>query len=405
MKNKNLWLVGLFIGLLVGCGSGSDSASTGMDLSSKEGLGQHLFNDKDLSLTRQTSCATCHDADHAFIDARFREAGKDQTIFVHGALSVGDDDISLGGRNAPTAMYGKFSPAFDVATVKGGQFHDGRAATLKDQAMGPPLDMAEMMMPNRASVVERLQEKPEVSDAFKKLYGETIFEDVDAAYEAMADAIAKFEKTEEFSPFTSKYDKLIQCKASGKLTSECLKQGNWNADEDLGMSLFFSEANTNCATCHQLQSQSIVANETFTDYTYHNIGTPKNIEAIQRRHALGQASANPTEHGVFGATPAVGKANDGAIKVPTLRNVAVSGPYMHNGVFQNLKTVLEFYDHMGSGIRANNPETGTPWGTTDVPSTINHADLNMPALSDRKIQALEAFLKTLTDARYEHLVP
>ena len=74
-------------------------------------------------------------------------------------------------------------------------------------------------------------------------------------------------------------------------------------------------------------------------------------------------------------------------------------------MFQNLKTVLDFYDHMGSGIRPNNPETGLPWGETDVNSTINHKDLSMPALSDRKIEVLEAFLRTLTDKRYEHLLP
>ena len=386
--------------LLVGCGSNG-----GGDSKTKEALGKLLFNDTDLSLTRKTSCATCHDAENAFVDTRFKDAGRDQIVFVHGALSVGDDDVSLGGRNTPTAMYAKFSPSFDVATVRGGQFHDGRAATLKDQAMMPPLDDAEMMMPDKASVVQRLQEKPKIVETFKSLYGANVFDNVDVAYEAMGEAIAKFEKTEEFSPFSSKYDRLVACKTSGKETSTCLEEGKWSIDEDLGMSLFFSEANTNCVVCHQLQAQSNVPNETFTDYSYHNIGTPQNLATIARRHALGQGDAKATEHGVFKAYPAVGEGNDGAIKVPTLRNVAVTGPYMHNGVFQNLKTVLDFYDHMGSGIRPNNPETGLPWGETDVSATINHKDLSMPALTDRKIQALEAFLRTLTDKRYEHLLP
>ena len=388
--------------LLTACGGGNGAESIKFD--TKEKLGESLFFDKNLSLTRNTSCATCHDPDNGFADARFRADGVDQSIFIHGALSVGDDGSALGGRNAPTAAYAMFSPKFNTTEIKGGQFHDGRAATLKDQAMGPPLDGAEMMMPDKTSVVERILKNPDYVVAFKRLYGETIFDDINATYAAMGEAIGKFEKTDLFAPFDSKYDRYVACKEEGGRTSKCLEDGNWSIDEQLGMDLFFSEANTNCATCHMLQSQSEVANETFSNYEYHNIGTPKNLLAIQAKADLGLGEVNATEHGVYGAYPDINASKDGAIKVPTLRNVAITGPYMHNGVFQELRTVLEFYDHMGSGDRPNNPETGEPWGEPDVNETINRKDLAMPELTDRKIEALEAFLKTLTDKRYEHLL-
>ena len=399
---KNIIILILILGLNACNSEKTEKKITAFE--SKEKLGKSLFFDANLSLERKTSCATCHDPEHGFVDARFSKKEIDQTIFVNGALSVGDDEVSLGGRNAPTASYAMFSPDFDPKEVKGGQFHDGRASTLKDQAMGPPLDTAEMMMLSNADVVKRIEENPHYVKSFKKFYGDDIFDDINASYEAMGEAIAKFEKTDFFAPFDSKYDRLVACKKSGKRTSQCLQEGNWTIDEDLGMSLFFADENTNCINCHQLKKQSDVEGETFTNYEYHNIGVPRNSKAIQSRFDLGLGKLDTIEHGVFGAYKDINKSKDGAIKVPTLRNVAITAPYMHNGIFQKLSTVLAFYDNMGSGERLNNPETNQPWGKTDINSTINHKDLEMKKLSDRKLEALEAFLRTLTDKRYEHLL-
>lgn len=386
--------------LFSACGSGSSESIT---FDTKEKLGKSLYFDTNLSLNRQTACATCHDPDHGFIDARFLAEDADQSIFVNGALSVGDDGAALGGRNAPTAAYAMFSPSFhfDVNNSQyiGGQFHDGRAATLKDQAMGPPLDQAEMMMPSRDAVIDRIKENPDYVIAFETHYGVGIFDDINASYEAMGEAIGKFEKTEEFAPFDSKYDRFLTCKET-KRTSVCLSEGNWTIPEELGMSLFFSEANTNCINCHMLQSLEGLKNETFSNYEYHNIGTPKNFDIL----AIKGLDENTTEHGILSQSTINDSALDGAIKVPTLRNIAITGPYMHNGVFKELRTVLEFYDHMGDGDRPLNPETNAPWRQTDVNTTINHEDLAMPELTDDKLDALEAFLKTLTDKRYEHLL-
>ena len=377
--------------ILTACGSSSSQTDK---FDTKEKLGKSLFFDQNLSLTRKTSCSTCHNPEHGFVDARFREAGKDQAVFIDGALSVGDDGFSLGGRNAPTAAYAMFSPDFDPATLKGGQFHDGRAATLKDQAMGPPLDGAEMQMPDSTSVVERIKENPEYVSAFKTLFNADIFDDINASYEAMGEVIGKFEKTDFFAPFDSKYDRYLK----GEYTM--------SKSESSGLAMFFSNNNTNCATCHQLKNLSESEGETFSNYEYHNIGTPKNLKALQARVDAGNATnANAVDLGV-GKTVNDSSKN-GMIKVPTLRNIAITGPYMSNGVFKELKTVLEFYDHMSlpATRRPLNPETGKAWGEPDVVATINHTDLeNTKELTDKKIEDLEAFLETLTDKRYEHLL-
>ncbi len=395
----NIKLINLALAyFLTACGNSGGSnnvKSTTIDmfshltLTKEESLGKALYFDKNLSKTRNTSCATCHDIEHAFVDARFSKKGVDQTVFIHGALSVGDDNVSLGGRNAPTVTYAKFSPTFDAKNIVGGQFHDGRAATLKDQAMGPPLDSAEMQMPDRNSVVERIKENNTYVASFKALFGSDIFNNTDKAYEAMAQAIGTFEKLDIISPFDSKYDRYLK----GEYTM--------TQAESAGKALFFSNNNTNCSDCHQLNTFSETASETFTNYKYENIGTPKNLKALQARANLGLGDANAIDHGGLNQGAA-----DGAIKVPTLRNVAVTAPYMSNGVFANLKTVLEFYEHQrGSGKKPLNPETGLAWGSPNVEATINRTLLEKgKELTDEKIANLEAFLKTLTDKRYEHLI-
>lgn len=405
MRNLLFLLITVFI--IGGCGEGANNGPAAETLT-KAQLGEQLFFDTNLSLTRNTACATCHDPDHGFIDARFREEGADQALFIDGAFSVGDDGVSLGGRNAPTAAYAQFSPVFGQNSdgeYVGGQFHNGRAATLKIQAMGPPLDNAEMMMPDKMEIVARLQENAFYVAAFTNLYGESVFDDVNTTYEEMAEAIAAFEQTELFAPFDSKYDRFLICREAGGSTNTCLSEGNWTTEEELGYSLFFSEANTNCAQCHAINSVSEAdSHELFTNYKFENIGTPRNSSAMDARAALGLQEANATFLGLGGTVS--NPLHLGKTKVPTLRNIAVTGPYMNNGVFKELRTVLEFYDHMaGNGDHPVNPETGNVWGDNDHNATINHALLQDTApLTDAKIRALEAFLRTLTDQRYEHLL-
>lgn len=349
----------------------------------KEQLGRLLFFDVNLSLNRTQSCATCHNPGAGFVDNRDNGVGK--------AASLGDDGKSLGDRTAPTLAYAAFSPPFHYNKKKGqylgGQFWDGRARDLKAQAGGPPLNPIEMNMPSKEAVKERIEENAPYVEAFKKIYGENIFADSERLYDAMTDAIAAFEKTGLFSPFDSKYDRYLR--GEYELTTQ----------EELGMALFFSNNNTNCSTCHLLRGED-QPGETFSNYEFHNIGVPANTLLREKN---GMADGH-VDHGLLDNPVVDNPEHDGKFKVPALRNVAVTAPYMHNGVFKDLKTVMEFYDKFNNPARVNNPETGKPWEPPEVETTVNLKDLKAKKLTDAKIEALIAFLKLLTDKGYEHLL-
>lgn len=354
-------------------------AAPGFD--SWQALGEALFFDPNLSRDRTQACATCHDPNTGFVDPRETDLGR--------AVSLGDDGHSLGSRNAPTASYAAMTPPFHLnAEGKwvGGLFLDGRATDLAAQAGGPPLNPVEMAMPDEAAVVARLRETPEYVAALQKLAGADVFDDPARAYAGMTRAIAAFERTAEFAPFDSKYDRYLR--GAYQLTRE----------EDLGRLLFFSQQFTNCNLCHQLKASPVDPEESFTNYEYHNIGVPANP-------ALAHMAA--PDRGLLDNPEVNDPAQAGRFKVPTLRNVAVTGPYMHNGVFEDLRTVVLFYNTYNSKAQARqiNPETGQPFAPPEVAGTLSMEELTTgPALEDVRIDALVAFLKTLTDARYEGLL-
>lgn len=348
-------------------------------------LGQTLFFDVNLSKNRTMSCATCHSPETGFVDQR--GSGVDSMA------SLGDDGHSLGDRNAPTVAYALLSPPFQKNTGKtkdksafvGGQFWDGREPTLAGQAGGPPLNPIEMGMPDKASVVERIKANPGYVKQFKTIFGETIFTDTEMAYTAMTKAIEAFEQTELFAPFDSKYDRFLR----GEYELTVL--------EDLGRSIFFSPTNVNCSTCHVLKRED-APNEPFTHFEYRNIGVPENT-ALRAKNGVTQKDL-----GLYHNPQAQTEENKGKFKTPTLRNIAVTGPYMHNGVFKDLRTVVVFYDKYNNPERQINPETGQPWGPPEVAENIALDELRAKVLTERKIDALVAFMKILTDKRYEHLL-
>ncbi|MCS6625957.1 methylamine utilization protein MauG [Roseibacterium beibuensis] len=347
--------------------------------STLEELGQRLFFDTNLSANRTQACATCHDPARGFADPR-------------GAASIGDDGHSIGDRNAPTATYAMFSPDFhrrEDGMWVGGQFLDGRAATLEDQAGGPPLNPIEMALPDRETAVARLAENRDYVAAFETLFGEGVLDDPEAGYAAMTRAIAAFERTEEFASFDSRYDRYLRGEV--EFTNE----------EELGRLLFFSEQFTNCNQCHQLSRSAIDPQETFTNYEFHNIGVPENTD-LRARNGVETADLGLLAHPGVDDPAAAGR-----FRTPTLRNVAVTGPYMHNGVFEDLRTVVLFYNvyNTQNDARLINPETGEPFGPPEVAENISMEELTHgPALDDQRIDAIVAFLRTLTDRRYEYLL-
>lgn len=358
-------------------------ANAKMVISNKVALGKALYSDESLSENRTMSCATCHHKKTAFVDIR------ESPINHMAAFSA--DGAFIGDRNVPTASYAAFIPKFhtkidedtDEILFVGGQFWDGRATDLKAQAKGPFLNPIEMQMPNEEAVIERIKENNAYIQAFQKFYGNDIFDDVNKSYDALADAIATFEKSKVFSPFDSKYDRYISGKV--KLTKQ----------EKKGLALFSDEKRANCVACHTLETHKHQP-ALFTDFTYDNLGVPVNREL----RAINGKDEDFIDHGLLDNPNVHDNRQDGKFRVSTLRNIAVTAPYMHNGVFKELKTVVHFYNTRDVE-GAINPETGEPWEKAEIESTVNHEELGDLGLSDKEEDAIVAFLKTLTDKRYE----
>lgn len=393
-KPSLLSLVVIF--LLAGCDGGSAKNPGGSDepvftfpdvpAATASALGEVLFNDPNLSLRRTQSCATCHDPARAFVDARQNRSGS--------AVSLGDDGSSLGSRNAPTLTYASLTPDFELnsdAVYEGGFFHDGRATTLQQQAGQPFLNPVEMNMPDMAAVVERLAEQAFYADSFRNVYGREDFSDIAAIFDDLTASLATYQSSSAFSTFDSRYDRWL----AGEYTL--------TEAEERGKELFFAKGSfirPSCVNCHRMGAQNEAPYELFTNHRYHNLGTP--VNSLLRSLNGGQPDA-----GIGARDGLEAAAINGAFKTPTLRNVAVTGPYMHNGVLQTLDAVMEFYNFRSQPNHAYhtlNPETGKSWENADFPGQISQIELNMPTLSANNKQDLVAFLKTLTDQRYEHLL-
>lgn len=407
----------LAVSVLAGCGGSSSNKTP--QFQTKSELGKSLFSDTNLSFDRTQSCATCHNPDKGLVDDRTNDASRDG---IAGAGSLGDNQISIGDRNAPTASYAAFSPQFKHGTRErvgsqntskvgkyegylGGQFLDGRASNLQAQAGGPPLNSVEMNMPSKAAVVDRLQENSEYVTAFENLYGVEVFNDTDVAYAAMTESIAAFESAdkETFYPFDSKYDRSLYDPSSNEYY-----EFSPLAKATTGKTHFFSSDFT-CAACHQLREIG-KKGEIFTSFEYHNIGVPENT-ALREVNGVTEL-----DEGLLNNPAVTSEAEKGKFKTPTLRNIAVTAPYMHNGIFNELETVIHFYQHAkeralheknGSVVSlVNNPETGLPWGDAEINENIEHDLLggNDINLDDEEVKDMVCFLMSLTDARYEHLL-
>jgi cytochrome c peroxidase len=346
-------------------------------------LGRMLFFDETLSEPAGQSCATCHDPERAFSD------GRDNG--VDGALSLGADGRSLGNRNAPTLTYAALVPPFQRAGghLIGGYFADGRAATLAHQAREPFLNPLEMGQPSERAFADRVLGIPRYRHAIVPRNGTP-----DAVIDAVADAIAAFERSPELATFDSRYDRYLV--GDYEMTRE----------EAIGRQLFFSDL-VNCIQCHLNEPGRISPRETFTSHRYHNIGVPAN-PSVQR----GNGGIEPRVDTGLGENAALSPAERGAgrgkFRVPTLRNVAVTAPYMHNGVFHNLSTAVAFYARypVPSELARINPETGKAWAAAEVPESIDEDLLSAGQPIDaERVRYLVAFLRTLTDTRYESLLP
>ena len=348
-------------------------------------LGQALFFDTNLSATRNQSCASCHDPGRAFTDSR--DNG------VSGAVSLGDDGRSLGDRNTPGTTYAFLIPEFHKdgkGEYVGGYFLDGRAETMTDQAAEPFVNPIEMALPDTDAVVARVRENRSYVNSFEKLYNPSIFDDPKRAFRAITESIVAFERTALFAPFDAKYDRYLR--GEYELTVE----------EELGRVLFFSQL-INCSSCHLLDTREFSAGEVFSNHRYHNVGVPIN----RRMREINGVDIDHRDLGLLQHPGVDDPAMAGKFRVPSLRNVAVTGPYMHNGVFQDLRTAILFYNRFLLSNRQSqtNPETGELWADPEVAQTVDLELLREgQPLAENHVVALVAFLTALTDQRYEALL-
>jgi cytochrome c peroxidase len=349
-----------------------------------QSLGQLLFFDPSLSKTGNQSCSSCHEPSKGFVDTRISAA--------QGAVSLGDDNQSFGSRNTPGITYAALTPAFrkDSEGYLGGFFLDGRALTLEDQAIDPFINPIEMALPDHAALVEKLLQNAIYRPILKQLLGDSFAQHGSRILDVTKRSLAAFQRGAVFSSFDSKYDRYL----AGEETL--------TAKEERGRSLFFSQL-VNCSNCHLLNPANVDAGETFTNYRYHNIGIPANKKAIE----LAADRSSFPDLGLYQHPDVTEETEKGKFKVPSLRNVAVTAPYMHNGVFKKLETAVHYYNQFIVNNRSTrtNPETGQAWAAPEVNENLSRELLRQgQPMDQQRLDAIVAFLKTLTDKRYEALL-
>ena len=271
MRNarEGLWpgatLCALLGTALYGCGGGGQGGGGGglpaaTSLSAKALAGEALFHDVSLSTSGRQSCATCHVPERAFTA---------DPVTDHGLpVPLGGRNMDLPGfRNAPSLTYAALTPGFfiDEDTPTGGFFRDGRASSLAVQAQQPFVTEFEMANGNAAEVLTRLKASSATLDLFIAAFGADLLADPDATLVAIGQAVAAYEtEAPEFHPFTSKYDYWLAGAAQ------------LSAAEQRGLALFNNPGKGNCTACHPSQRQGYSDHPLFTDFTYDNIGVPRN---------------------------------------------------------------------------------------------------------------------------------
>ena len=349
------------------------------NLSPKEALGKNLFFDKNLSTPAGTACAACHASQVGW-------TGPDAVTNLGGAAYEGAVTGRFGNRKPPSIAYGGNSPILHLDATNGwtgGMFWDGRATgltlgdPLAEQAIGPFLNPLEQNNASAGVVVNKVKQSS-YANLFKSVWGSDAFSDVNAAYNNIGRSIAAYERSNEVSPYNSRYDDYV--KSGHGLTSEELQ----------GLELFNGKAK--CVQCH--------SGKDFTDFTYDNLGVPKNpMNPFYSEPAFNSLGASWVDQGLGGYLKTAGYDASvyepalGMFKVPTLRNVGkqsgVNFPkaYGHNGYFKSLDEVVHFY----------NTRDTMPWPAPEYSATVNQAQVGNLGLTPAEEKSIVAFLETLSD--------
>ncbi len=363
----------------------------GQDLSPIEQLGKSIMFDSNLSSPGGQSCISCHSQQTGFTNPL-------SDVNAHGAVHAGAISSLFGNRKPAGIAYNGDSPPLhsEDGTWVGGVFFDGRATgwtlgdPLAEQALQPFLRPLEQNNPDEGAVVAKVA-SANYASLFRDVWGSDSLpapgEDPQYAYQRIAQSIAAYERSREVNPFNSKYDEYLAGRTQ------------LSRQEAIGLALFNGVAG--CAGCHPSDPGPNGEPPLFTDFTYDNIGIPRNPEnpfyaMPPEFNPDGEAFADPGLGGFLqqaGFPKSVFGPNIGKHKVPTLRNVdrRPDGQFVkafgHNGYFKSLEEVVHFY----------NTRDVEPWPAPEIPQNVNIAELGNLHLTYDEELAIVAFLKTLSD--------
>jgi cytochrome c peroxidase len=384
---------------------GGAIAAQGPSLTPREQLGKLIYFDTTLSNPSGQACASCHGPSVGF-------TGPVSSINAGGAVYPGAIPHRFGNRKPPAASYA-FGPVlhYDAAEEVwvGGTFWDGRASgwrlgdPLAEQAQGPFLNPVEQNLAGPEDVCYAIQ-FGSYAPLFEQVWGPGSLDcgtGIDLTYERIARSIAEYERSAEVNPFSSKYDRYLA--GTERLS----------AQERKGLELF--EGKAKCSQCHISRPGPDGAPPMFTDFTYDNLGVPRNpANPFYTMPAWINPDGPAWVDEGFGAflrgagyEPSIYGPEIGKQKVPTLRNVAKAPSrsfvkaFGHNGYFKSLKSIVHFYntrDVLPPCDMVKHPKEGfTCWPRAEVPVNVNSEELGDLGLSSREEEAIVEFMKALSD--------
>lgn len=324
----------------------------------KIALGDKLFHDQRFSSTGEVSCATCHDVQKAFTDSPLK-------------VSEGIEKLT-GTRNAPTVINSAYFTTL---------FWDGRSPDLEDQSIHPFVNPVEMGLANHEPILEIVRNDPEYAPAFQQVFGKS---GEQITLTEVIQAIAAFERTivAGDTPFDRWY-----FAGDGRGMSDAAKRG---------FEVFIGQGR--CVSCHVIEQTQAL----FTDNRFHNIGVginniqqdvPELAGAFLKAKAEGLdvdiavlTDSKTSELGRF----AISEQFDdmGAFKTSTLRNIAVTAPYMHDGSLATLRDVVVHYNNGGFSKEGEQVNAFLSGGIRPL------------NLSERQIDDLVAFMEALTSPQF-----
>jgi cytochrome c peroxidase len=394
-------------------------------------LGKEIFFDQRLSMNQNQSCASCHDPMAGW-------TGPDSNVNAGVAISAGSVAGRFGNRKPPSSAYATPSPIFtpvnaaahlarrtravarateetiarrvrEEALFVGGNFWDGRATGERlgnpaiEQAQGPFLNPLEHALGSPADVVAAVCNGP-YGARFLAAWGSEICDPdrTAQAYDSIARSIAAFEASPESNAFTSKFDYWLK------------GQVGFTMAEMRGFNFFIGPGQ--CSRCHSLDPADGMP-PTLTDYTYDNIGIPKNRDnpfyTQTEFNPLGSAWVDRGLAGFLETRPRwahLAPLHEGMHRVPTLRNVD-KRPYPgfvksfgHNGYFKTLEGIVHFYNTRDVKPRCADPLASEAealaqncWPAPEIEANMNRTHMGNLGLMPMQEQAIVAFLKALTD--------